>query len=138
MRAGTTTRFSSGDAEATLKEVANVADVSLKRKDASATWAMAWEDGYPFTAPVGKFKPNPWGLYDMHGNVFQWCFDWYEKDYQNGLKQDPQGPDAGMSRVARGGCFDLNVLSGRSAHRNIRLKPSSRDWRLGFRVVRER
>ena len=63
-------------------------------------------DGYAWTAPVGKFSPNAFGLYDMHGNVWQWCSDWFDEHYyEKSPVDDPKGPSVGSSRVARGGSF---------------------------------
>ena len=103
-RAGTTTRYYSGDDPETLAKVGNVADAAAKAKFPDWRWTIKANDGYVFTAPVGKFKPNAFGLYDMHGNAWQWCADWYgEEYYAKSPVDDPTGPDTGDFRVLRGG-----------------------------------
>ena len=95
-RAGTTTRYYSGDDPETLAKVGNVADAALKAKFPDWKYTIKANDGYVFTAPVGKFKPNAFGLYDMHGNAWQWCADWYGADYYaTSPLDDPTGPDSG-------------------------------------------
>ena len=91
-----------------------------------------------FTAPVAQFRANAFGLYDMHSNVWEWCSDWYDKDYYSiSLGADPQGPAAGSSRVLRGGGWYTAPVSDRSARRGVAL-PAYRSNSVGFRVVRER
>jgi formylglycine-generating enzyme required for sulfatase activity len=86
------------------------------------------------TLPVGNFAPNPWGLHDMHGNVWEWCRDWYAKDYPAGRVSDPVGAESGDFRVGRGGgCFN-NARNCRSAFRNC-IKPENTGADLGFRVA---
>ena len=85
------------------------------------------------TTDVGDFPPNAFGLYDMHGNVWEWCHDWYG-DYASGSVTDPIGPSSGSSRVARGGSWHYSARYCRSAHR-IRYSAVNRGGNLGFRLV---
>ena len=87
------------------------------------------------TTPVGSFPPNAWGLYDMHGNVWEWCADWHG-DYPRGAVNDPQGPATGTTRIVRGGCWINDPGVCRSANRGDTV-PVSWNFHFGFRVVRE-
>jgi formylglycine-generating enzyme required for sulfatase activity len=94
--------------------------------------------GGPFhrtTWKVGEYPANAFGLYDMHGNVMEWCQDWYAADYYaSGPKQDPPGPAEGTEKVARGGCWSNSGKACRSAVR-AKLAPDQSHYGLGFRVV---
>ncbi len=101
--------------------------------------AIAWYDRNlgNQTHPVGKKQPNGWGLYDMLGNVWEWCADWYGGDYYaSSPSTDPRGPSSGQSRVLRGGSW-LNYFSNvRSAYRGG-LNPVNRYNHCGFRCARD-
>ena len=95
------------------------------------------------TTRVGSFAPNPWGIYDMHGNVFEWCGtwdDWVEEDgkcsYSAGPETDPQGPDNGIRKIKRGGGWHSSPSDCRSARRDSDY-PTHPKNDTGFRVVRE-
>jgi formylglycine-generating enzyme required for sulfatase activity len=133
-RAGTTTRFSSGDDPESLASVGNVADATAKEKIPRWT-TIAARDGFVYTAPVGQYRPNAFGLYDMHGNVWEWCSDGYdEKYYGRSPAVDPPGPYEAANRVIRGGGWGGRLDSYRSAYR-LRLAPHDRSNAAGFRLA---
>ncbi len=96
-----------------------------------------WTDSHVFTAAVGSYAPNAHGLYDMHGNVSEWCADWYDSAYyQHSDTIDPQGPATGTHRVQRGGSFFQLLSKCRSAARASGPPDQARSA-LGFRIVKE-
>jgi sulfatase modifying factor 1 len=137
-RAGSTTIFQSGNDPEGLASLGNVAD-----DGARISWTgypgysyIAANDGFIFTSPVGHYRPNAFGLYDLHGNVGEWCSDWYGSDYYaQSSPSDPAGPPMGAEKVRRGGSWYNTPGGNRSAYR-YRNVPSYRTNNLGFRVAR--
>ena len=135
-RAGTTTQFNSGEDPSELQHVANLGDAAFKREFAATERrSLAWDDGYAFTAQVGKFRPNAFGLYDMHGNVSEYCRDhWSPTFYEQSPLVNPVAPAAWFI-LTRGGNWLYGYAGySRSAHRHPEI-PDVRTSSYGFRVV---
>ena len=122
-RAGTTTPFYNG--EITELECGDEPNLDL----------IGWYCSCFETHPAAQKAPNAWGLYDMSGNVYEWCSDWYAEDYYSvSPTEDPQGPSTGSYRVFRGGGWHSLAQNCRSAHR-FNLTMDSRYFNVGFRLV---
>ena len=129
-------KFSWGNSAPQPAKGGNIADESLKAvyADLRMIW-RAYNDNFIYTAPVGKFGANVYGLYDMTGNVWEWCNDWYgENEYQRRMDNNPTGPATGKEKAIRGGSWSDTPEKLRVAFRRG-MPPAFRSNNLGFRVV---
>ena len=124
-------RFSWGNGDPS----GNVADTSFKKVQPKAEVFPNYDDGFKYTAPVGSFKPNELGIYDMTGNVWEWCQDWYgEQYYEESPKRNPTGPASGLKKVDRGGSWSNMPSIARAANRDD-ADPNYAFFNVGFRLV---
>jgi formylglycine-generating enzyme required for sulfatase activity len=131
-------RFPWADADTITHSRADYYSDSSHSYDVSSTrgYHVTFNDGvWPYTSPVGWFAPNGYGLYDMAGNVWEWCWDWYGSSYYGSLPgSDPRGPDTGSFRVIRGGDWHNHATYCRTAYRND-FWPDLWNYYIGFRSV---
>jgi formylglycine-generating enzyme len=132
-RAGTTTPFCFGD-QLSRDQANYQSGVSKRYLSESNLIKEEWREK---TTSVGSFPPNAWGLYDMHGNVFEWCQDWYGK-YPTGPVTDPTGPSSGAERVIRGGSWYVEDFHCRSAERtgaDVEYNADCAEFNQGLRLA---
>jgi formylglycine-generating enzyme required for sulfatase activity len=163
-RAGSTTSYLGGNSASTIYPYGNVADAALEKAHPGLTLRQRIADleedkgdGFVYTAPVGQLKPNKWGLFDTHGNVWEWCSDKYDAEHYRELTgghinhddpstlpliTDPRGPadspnhKYGDWRVTRGGAWITGPLTSRCASKTFG-EASDAFCYTGFRVVRD-
>ncbi|MCH8020100.1 SUMF1/EgtB/PvdO family nonheme iron enzyme [candidate division KSB1 bacterium] len=105
--------------------------------DSDNSRTYSWENAKKYLRDVGSYAPNKYGLYDMAGNVWEWCSDWYASDYyKNSPEKNPKGPGTGTQRVLRGGSWATTRVSLRCAFRDG-SGPSDRGVNYGFRCVQD-
>jgi formylglycine-generating enzyme required for sulfatase activity len=128
-RAGSGARFSFGDK-------CSGAELNVNFRHTTGYGGPSRVPGLGRTNKIGSYAANRWGLFDMHGNVAEWCADWYDKEYYAASPRDnPPGPERGVHRVLRGGSWLVAEANCRSAARMLHL-PGDRHYYTGFRIAR--
>ncbi len=142
VRAGTTTRRWFGDGRERVCEYANVSDATKASElgqKADPAQVFGCRDGYVFTAPVGRFKPNPWGLHDLFGNAWEWTEDCFARSYEgapaDGSARQPASGQVCAERVMRGGAWHADPFYIRAAKHDF-APPLLRSARMGMRLAR--
>ena len=112
------------------------ADPILRQIDTGYHWSdLNIDDGYAYTAPVGSYSPNGYGLHDMAGNIYEWCADWFDENYYSrSPTRNPEGPSSGEKRIMRGGSWNYDAYSLHVASR-IGSNPYNTNSFVGFRCV---
>jgi sulfatase modifying factor 1 len=118
-----------------ISPAGNVADLSLKKIFRNLSIFDGYNDTYPYTAPVGSFPSNELGIYDMTGNAWEWCEDWFDSQYyEESPKRNPRGPASGKTKVDRGGSWNNMPRIARISNRDD-ADPTYRFFNVGFRLV---
>jgi formylglycine-generating enzyme required for sulfatase activity len=136
-RAGTQAAYWWGDDAPGSRLVGNIADETLRRSLPRWIVMEGYDDGHEKAAPVGSFEPNPWGLHDMLGNVWEWTADWYDAHlYPRSPGDDPKGPERGVKKVLRGGAWSARPSDVRCAVRAA-CTPLGMGKDVGFRCAQD-